>query len=159
MPKSTQRKRGEKRRRKPQRARRKNTAYGLLATGALLLVLAFFTNRLNNLEVEPLTDTQTLALGAEVYTANCALCHGPVGNGHGPGNALAPALNEREHAWHHPDGQLQQLVSEGGVEMPGFGETLSNQEIIAVIRYFQTWWEPGQLSSQQSISRQEPMQP
>lgn len=104
------------------------------------------------------TDTEDpFALGKQVYAEYCAACHGPNGKGHAEVE-VAPALDASEHAWHHPDGQLQQLIIEGGQTMPAFGEHLTNGEIIAVIRYFQSWWAPGQLQSQQSMSRQFPLQ-
>ena len=62
-----------------------------------------------------------------------------------------------EHAWHHADGQLQLLITNGGQVMPSFGVKLTNDEIIAVIRYFQTWWTQNQLDSQQSLSEQDPL--
>ncbi len=96
-------------------------------------------------------------LGARVYAENCAVCHGQNGEGHAE-VAAAPALDASEHAWHHPDEQLQQQILEGGQVMPSFRDQLTNEEIVAVIRYFQTWWAPGQLQSQQSISAQFPLQ-
>lgn len=103
------------------------------------------------------TAEDRLVLGAQVYAEYCAACHGLNGEGHAEVLA-APALDASEHAWHHPDGQLQQLILEGGQDMPSFRERLTDEEIIAVIRYFQTWWAPGQLQSQQSISEQWPLQ-
>ncbi len=105
---------------------------------------------------EALANSEILALGAEVYVANCATCHGVDGEGHGE-IEVAPALNSTEHAWHHADGQLQRLIAKGSEQMPPFGESLTNDEIVAVIRYFQTWWSEGQLNSQQSLSGQDPL--
>lgn len=41
---------------------------------------------------------------------------------------------------------------------PAFGEQLSHEEIVAVIRYVQTWWTADQLASQQQASQQSPLQ-
>ena len=98
-----------------------------------------------------------MSVGAQVYADYCAACHGPNGEGRTE-IAAAPALDSSEHAWHHADGQLQQIILDGGQTMPAFRDTLSNQEVIAVVRYFQTWWADGQLQSQQSLSAQIPFQ-
>ena len=100
-------------------------------------------------------DFAQITRGGKLYQQNCAVCHGENGEGHAA-LAQAPALNESEHAWHHPDGQLQEIIQNGGVEMPSFEETLENDEIKAVIRYFQTFWRPDQLQVQQANSTQYP---
>ncbi len=97
-----------------------------------------------------------LALGAEVYSNTCAACHGE--NGEGYGIPQAPALNETEHAWHHPDGQIQEIIKNGGNAMPALGDQLTDEQIVAVIRYIQTWWTPDQLRQQQARSLQYPLQ-
>ncbi len=96
-----------------------------------------------------------LALGQQVYENTCAACHGE--NGEGYGIPQAPALNETEHAWHHPDGQIQEIIKNGGKVMPALGDQLTDEEIVAVIRYIQTWWEPEQLRQQQARSLQYPL--
>lgn len=70
----------------------------------------------------------------------------------------APALNETEHAWHYPDGQIQELIKNGGKVMPSLGDQLTDEQIVAVIRYIQTWWTPDQLRQQQARSLQYPLQ-
>ena len=64
----------------------------------------------------------------------------------------APPLNGDGHTWHHGDGTLYTYVSKGGKAfesldlpsfksgMPGFGEILSHEEIIAVIEYLKSLW-------------------
>ena len=123
--------------------------------GIILVLLAVILGTNFNRPSEPLAAEATLALGRSIYVENCASCHGPNGEGHAE-VAAAPALNDREHAWHHADGQLQQFVLDGGPTMPAFQEKLTNEEVIAVIRYFQTWWTASQLQSQQSLSSQVP---
>lgn len=128
---------------------------GLVVIG--LIALFVFLSQQGQSESEPLVDPDTLALGEAVYNQNCAACHGETGNGHAA-VPQAPALNDREHAWHHPDGQLQQVVMNGGQIMPPFRDKLTTEETIAVIRYIQTWWRPDQLRSQQALSQQNPFQ-
>ncbi|NOX63906.1 MAG: cytochrome c [Chloroflexi bacterium] len=145
---------------RPSKPPSRQWAYIVIAAGALLLLtvvgLAFLSgDKTNQTLVE--ADDELIALGKQVYEQNCAACHGPQGEGHAAVEE-APALNETEHAWHHPDGQIQELITNGGQIMPAFGDQLSREEIIAVVRYIQTWWEPEQLRAQQQQSRQYPFQ-
>ncbi len=89
--------------------------------------------------------------GAVVFAENCAGCHGKKANGYftwqtrGPdGKFPPPPLNGTGHAWHHP---LQALVTQVKFgarndqgKMPGFGQTLSDQEILDAIAWFQDFW-------------------
>lgn len=85
-------------------------------------------------------DAATLALGVQVYTQNCAACHGVHGDGDGP---LAARLNPRPaslssaHAANHTDGDLYYWITRGipGTAMPAFSGSLSEQETWAAIRY------------------------
>lgn len=103
----------------------------------------------------PAVPQETLALGREVFTANCAACHGSEGQGApnwqkpGPdGKYPAPPLNGTGHAWHHPMAALKQTISHGtlriGGSMPPWKDQLSEQEIQAVIYWFQSQW-PNEL--------------
>jgi mono/diheme cytochrome c family protein len=42
--------------------------------------------------------------------------------------------------------------------MPAFGEQLNHDEIVAVIRFMQTWWTADQLAAQQTASQSNPIQ-
>jgi len=146
-----------KERRRRERARRRWRTLGLVAAGVLVLGLAGFLVWRNNRAAAPLATDEVLALGAQVYAENCAACHGAQGEGHGQ-VPDAPALDASEHAWHHPDGQIQRLILDGGQQMPGFRDKLSDAEVVAVIRHIQTWWTAQQLQAQQSRSAQDPIQ-
>jgi mono/diheme cytochrome c family protein len=65
-------------------------------------------------------------------------------------------LDNSEHAWHHPDGQIQELTINGGNMMPAFGDKLGDEEIKAVIRYLQTWWTAEQFAAQQKAGQSNP---
>lgn len=118
----------------------------------ILILLAYTAKR----PAQPLASAEVIALGASLYQETCASCHGDQGQGH----ALleqAPALDSSEHAWHHPDGQIQQLILNGGSLMPGFSETLGEGDVEALIRFIQTFWTAEQLASQQKASEEYPL--
>jgi len=148
----------DRRKRRQAKVRQRRIAYAAIAGGAILILALVVLAVVNgNKPAEPLANKDTIALGQQVYEQTCAACHGAQGEGHAA-VAEAPALDETEHAWHHPEGQIQQLILDGGQLMPALGEQLSDEEIVAVIRYIQTWWDPAQLAQQQDRSRQQPLQ-
>lgn len=100
-----------------------------------------------------------LRTGQEIFASTCAVCHGVNGEGqpnwHIPnedGSLPAPPLNGDAHTWHHGDGLLYRIVSEGGgflevpslpnftSRMPAFGEQLGHDGVVAVITYIKTFW-------------------
>ena len=107
-----------------------------------------------------LADESTLTLGKTVYEQNCAECHGMNGEGQFPdapmepdetGRFGAPPHNGDGHTWHHDDTLLINYVINGGqgnssqfYPMPAFGETLSQDEIEAVIAYIKSFWSEDQ---------------
>ena len=91
--------------------------------------------------------------GAQIFAAVCATCHGERGEGANDwkvrdedGRLPPPPLNGDGHTWHHADGVLYRIVRDGGAmfgagsNMPAFGETLTREEIIAVLEYVKTLW-------------------
>ena len=106
--------------------------------------------------VSPSTAPRT---GQQIFASTCSACHGVGGEGqpnwHIPkedGTLPAPPLNGDGHTWHHPDGWLYRVVSQGGriqegpsvpnfrSGMPAFGDTLSHEEIIDVLTYVKDLW-------------------
>ena len=99
----------------------------------------------------PKVDDQTLAKGKQVFDNNCAACHGDRGQGApnwqkpGPdGKYPAPPLNGTGHTWHHPMAALRDTIRNGtirlGGNMPPWKDKLGDQEIDAVIYWFQSKW-------------------
>lgn len=98
--------------------------------------------------------------GAELYMDHCAACHGanlkgqpdwqtPDKNGIYP----APPHDETGHTWHHSNADLfdytklggQKIVARLGLKtfnsgMPGFGETLSDEDIWTILAYIRSTW-------------------
>ena len=87
---------------------------------------------------------ETLSLGADLYSATCATCHGTQGAGQGN----VPALNGSQHAWHHSDEQLISQIRQGGMGMPAVGADWSDEEVDAVVSYIKAWWTPQQRDAQ-----------
>ena len=92
--------------------------------------------------------------GRQIFASTCAVCHGAEGEGAEnwmvrgeDGRLPPPPLNGEGHTWHHSDGVLYGIVSEGGLglgfgsNMPAFKDELSREEIIAVLEYVKTLWE------------------
>jgi len=89
--------------------------------------------------------------GAGLFQQNCAICHGVNAEGTKEwkktdvnGNYPPPPLNGSAHAWHHSIPQLARSIKEGGIKlggvMPPFGDKLTDQDVLAVIAYFQSKW-------------------
>lgn len=101
-------------------------------------------------------DLAVVSLGSEVYAAQCASCHGANLEGQadwrtpGPdGQMPAPPHDETGHTWHHDDRTLFELTKYGlakfaGADyrsaMPAYEDTLSDDEIIAVLSYIKSRW-------------------
>lgn len=113
--------------------------------------------------------------GSQIFASTCAVCHGDDGEGADDwmvrdedGRLPPPPLNGDGHTWHHSDGVLYGIVSEGGAgigfgsNMPGFKEELTREEIIAVLEFVKTLWEGKEIDgfpiaeSQQELSEVDP---
>jgi mono/diheme cytochrome c family protein len=96
---------------------------------------------------------QQFELGKQVFTANCAQCHGGKGQGlvedwktpNPNGQFPAPPLNGTAHTWHHSTEVLMETINKGGIplggSMPAFKEVLSEEEKLAVIAFVQNLWD------------------
>lgn len=101
-------------------------------------------------------DARQVALGAQVYAAHCAECHGanlegePDWRTRKPNGQLpAPPHDASGHTWHHPDEQLFAITKHGMARfapadyttaMPAFIGRLSDSEIRAVVAYIKSTW-------------------
>lgn len=141
----------------------KHTAPRYLA-GAALIVAALLAVSAGSAGTDRIAlradDPQTVALGAEVYAANCASCHGAELEGQpdwrtpGPDGRLpAPPHDASGHTWHHDGETLFQLTKYGLAKligdpnyesnMPAYEAVLSDDEIIAVLSYIKSAWPPS----------------
>lgn len=101
-------------------------------------------------------DPDLVARGAALYAQRCATCHGPGLEGEADwrkrradGTMPAPPHDETGHTWHHPDELLFRLTKFGPAAlagggyastMPGFAETMSDAEIVAVLSFIKSAW-------------------
>ena len=101
-------------------------------------------------------DRDRVALGADLYAQNCAVCHGRNLEGEpgwrtrdADGLLPAPPHDASGHTSHHPDGQLfaitkhgTEAIVGGGYKsrMPGFADTLSDAELRSVLAYIKSTW-------------------
>ena len=106
----------------------------------------------------PYRDPAVVADGRRVYADHCAACHGANLEGQpdwriadADGFLPAPPHDATGHTWHHPDTLLFEItkygteaVVGGGYRsnMAGFGDMLSDAEIIAVLAYIKSTWPP-----------------
>jgi mono/diheme cytochrome c family protein len=96
-------------------------------------------------------DSEQLTLGEKIYQTNCASCHGGQAQGDAnwrkkdaDGHYPAPPLNGSGHAWHHSTAVLSDVIINGSApgkgKMPAWKDKLSEDEIYAVIDWFQSSW-------------------
>jgi mono/diheme cytochrome c family protein len=84
----------------------------------------------------PVTE-ESLALGSQLYTANCANCHGPEGQG----SQRAPSLNVKSFLTDTNDQAIQQIITLGvpGTSMPVWGDRMTDADIQAIVGFIRSW--------------------
>ena len=133
----------------------------LSAAGVLLVggVIFYLSSPVNNAEADislQYKDSAVINLGKDVYTKNCASCHGVALEGQAnwrqrdaDGYLPAPPHDETGHTWHHPDSDLFFMTKYGIEEMigksyannmPAYENTLTDDEIIAALSYIKSTW-------------------
>lgn len=141
-----------------------------LGVGVILASVGLILHQTSDAKANADPDNaEQVALGQTVYQENCAECHGAALEGQPDwktplpdGSMPAPPHDESGHTWHHPDQQLFDYTKLGGAiviqapfksAMPGFGETLSDEEIWAVLAFIKSSWSPRarEIQKQRSI--------
>jgi mono/diheme cytochrome c family protein len=108
----------------------------------------------------PYSDQPAVDRGKTLYDDNCASCHGANLEGQADwrrrdsdGYLPAPPHDATGHTWHHPDSQLFAITKHGTqalvgadykTRMIGFGDSLDDAEILAVLAYIKSTW-PDQI--------------
>ena len=130
----------------------------LIVLGVVVNGLVWFAPQ--NTQVQEVTlpsyPVEQVIAGRDLFTANCASCHGAQGQGYARAGVPAPALNDEMHAWHHSDAQIASIIRQGQGQMPAVGASWSDEQISAVLAYIKQWWEPEQLAAQTQTSQQNP---
>ncbi len=96
-------------------------------------------------------DQSAVDKGSALFKQNCASCHGENAEAtpdwkktDSNGKYPPPPLNGSAHTWHHSKELLKKTIREGGVKlggvMPAFEDKLSDQDLDAVIAFFQSRW-------------------
>lgn len=115
-------------------------------------------------------NTDQVARGRVVYAQHCASCHGDSLQGQpdwrtrkADGKLPAPPHDDTGHTWHHADEQLFRITKLGvkpplapeGYEsdMPAFAESLSDEEIWAVLSFIKSIWSEQSRAYQERIDQ------
>lgn len=111
--------------------------------------------------------------GKAIYADHCAACHGASLEGQpnwrerlANDRLPAPPHDETGHTWHHADALLIDIITNGLVpgktapegyesDMPAFKDTLSDEEIVAVLAYIKTSWPARALDWQKQVTLQQ----
>jgi mono/diheme cytochrome c family protein len=88
-------------------------------------------------EVPIPTTAESIALGGDLFAANCARCHGPEGQG----TPRAPALNVKSFLTQTNDQAMQLIISGGvpGTAMPAWGDRMTESDIQAIVGFIRQW--------------------
>ncbi|MEW6405208.1 MAG: c-type cytochrome [Chloroflexota bacterium] len=83
------------------------------------------------------TTEESIALGTQLFAANCSRCHGPEGQG----TPRAPSLNVKGFLTTTTDQAIQQIVTLGvpGTAMPAWGDRMTDTEIQAIVGFIRQW--------------------
>jgi mono/diheme cytochrome c family protein len=94
--------------------------FELLRTGAVLVIT----------DLNKIGDS-AIVNGGEIYKANCAECHGGMGEGASKGISFL-----KGHALKHSEKDFIEQVTDGeGKKMPAFKDKLSAEQIAAVVKF------------------------
>lgn len=154
----------------------KSTSAILMAAGAVMVVGAgayYYVGQQNQTQTmayyADASDPALVAAGKKLYADNCASCHGAKLEGQEnwrqplpEGGLPAPPHDETGHTWHHPDQLLFAVTKFGGQfnapkdfksNMPGFEDSLTDQEILSVIAYIKSTWPAEIRDRQEALTR------
>ena len=98
-------------------------------------------------EHNPLQPTpEDLATGKELYSTNCAPCHGESGHGDGPVAHLLktpPKDLINGVSKFLPEGYLYGTIRDGGIAMPSYADAMSIHERWQVVLFVRSLQHPG----------------
>jgi len=113
-----------------------------------LVPLELETTKIDEANLADAVQKGNIEKGKEIYDRNCAACHGLYGKGDGPAAvSLRPRprdLTDQEYVKGLSDEDLFKVITYGGSSvgkspfMPGWGNTLSKDDIIDIITYLRS---------------------
>ena len=118
---------------------------------AVLILLASATASLSAQTPGRWFSEDQVSRGKALFEQNCAACHGQNAEAtenwkqtDSNGKYPPPPLNGSAHTWHHDLDTLRRTIREGGIPlggvMPGFANTLNDEQVNQVIAFFQSKW-------------------
>ena len=153
----------------------RNRAAFIVMVGLIVIAAIIWTSSRQAISDQPKADpdnAEQVVLGETVYKEGCAECHGAALEGQPnwkhrlpDGTMPAPPHDDSGHTWHHPDQQLFDYTKLGGAAvvpapfksaMPGFAESLSDEEIWVVLAFIKSRWSPRarEIQEQRSLQQQ-----
>ncbi|WP_019558946.1 cytochrome c [Thioalkalivibrio sp. ALE12] len=119
--------------------------------------------------LERTTDPEILQRGERLYQEHCIACHGAQREGaenwrqrNPDGTLPPPPLDGSAHTWHHPYWQLKDMIRYGaearGGAMPSFEDTLSEEDVEAIIAWLQSHWPDEIFEAWKRYDRNHPTQ-
>jgi mono/diheme cytochrome c family protein len=137
---------------------------------AALLSLLSACGEAEKAGIDPANRAQ-VARGEGLYREHCAACHGAQLEGQPDwrrrlpnGRLPAPPHDASGHTWHHPNELLINITRDGMVppwapegyasDMPGFGATLGDDGIRAVLAFIQSAWPAEVWAAREQMARQ-----
>ncbi|MEN8235113.1 MAG: cytochrome c [Actinomycetota bacterium] len=115
---------------------------GLMGVLILLFAVYLFFESSNRAEALEAHEHEMETLGSEVYSLNCAACHGAAGEG-----GIGPALNAQQFLGEVKDAQINALITVGipGSQMAAYSidynGPLTAEDIGAVTAFLRSWEE------------------
>lgn len=118
------------------------------------------------------SSAERVALGKQLYAQACASCHGADLQGQPNwrdrlpnGRMPAPPHDASGHTWHHADAVLFAITKNGLVpgvtapegyvsDMPAFRQSMSDEEIVAVLAYIKSTWPDKMAAAQREATEQ-----
>ncbi|MAK55943.1 MAG: cytochrome C oxidase Cbb3 [Pusillimonas sp.] len=149
--------------------------YLWLVAGVLLLAIGLYVYYASTRNIEGYidpSDTELVTLGRQVYSMQCASCHGVNLEGEPNwrqrkqnGRLPAPPHDVSGHTWHHPDQVLFDIVKNGLVpgvtapagyesDMPAYADILTDKEIRASLAYIKSSWPDKARSVQTQLTQE-----
>jgi len=91
-------------------------------------------------------DAESISSGAAIFSQSCAVCHGEIGKGDGPGAVglnPKPADLHADHVQGNSDGAMFWIISHGreGTVMPAWNTILSEEQRWDVVNFLRTFRE------------------